>query len=323
MGRLSLLLAAAVFACASGARAAPAIVITEHGVAGVRPGVTLAQVKARLDASFAGGQFGRELDGAVCGGAVQGEAEFAIGSHGPRLWGIAFTAGVVTHQGIKPGSTLGQLERVYGKRLRLDSDPDIHEADSDVVRPADPHGYTLVFTVDVWTKRVLAIGLALGDVLAVHCPTAVTPPPSIGVLSLAGASGITLFMPQPQVLATWPWFPSLTDGDATGSDSWMPVCAGTTRGAVTFGGFALASMFFNSGASTDTGITIGSTLEELKASYGADLTAIGPTEYEVYARGGPPTATLGFDVKNGVVTAIGFGGRQSIHRGYVVPRIWC
>jgi hypothetical protein len=187
------------------------------------------------------------------------------------------------------------LKRAYGRRLILDKDTDIHTGDADVVHSAH----------------------------RVHCPTVAThPPPTFGVVSLAGASGLQPVMPIPHVLTTWPWFPLLTDSAGSGWDSWMPVCAGATHGMVSFGGGALAGVWFSSGASTDNGISVGSSLTDLQNAYGSDLQALNSASYFVYAGGPPPVATLGFRVGRGVVTALGFGGRQGIG-GTGVPDIWC
>jgi len=238
-----------------------------------------------------------------------------------RLWRLAFTGGAATVEGISPGASLRALKRTYGRRLILDKDTDIHTGDADVVHAARRGGYDLVFVVD--GGHVVSIGLDTGGVLDVRCPAVAVPPPAtFGLLSLAGASGLQPVMRVPQVLAAWPWFPLITDSAGSGWDSWMPVCAGRTRGLVSFGGGALGGVWFSSGASTDTGIRIGSSLADLQASYGTDLQSSDPTLYFVYAAGPPPVATLGFHVDSGIVTALGFGGRQSIGGG-APPRIWC
>lgn len=295
------------------------MLITPAGVDGVRPGVTLAQVKHRLGVTFAGVGWGKEVDGAICGGALQGKAEFAVRSGVARLTSIAFTHGVRTKEGIAPGATFRQLRRAYGRRLRLDPDTDAHTGDYDVVRAPSPGTYDLVFVVDA--DRVVSVGLVRG-VLDVRCPTVSTsPPPTIGVLSLQGASGLQPVMPENQVLAMWPWFPFITESAGSGWDSWMPVCAGATRGTVQFGGGALASVWLTSGVSTDTGITIGSTVDALQSAYGSALqTEVG--DYVVYAEERPPVATLEFVVRQGIVTAIGFGGRQSIGSP-LGDTVWC
>jgi len=231
-----------------------------------------------------------------------------------RLDRIAFADGVRTKEGIAAGSTFGALRRAYGKGLILDKDPDIHAADADVVRPTHRGGTDLVFMVDTETREIVSIGLGMGEVLAVHCPTTSAPPPStIGDLSLTGgASGIKPVMPEHELFAVWPWFPQLTDAAGSGWDSWMPVCAGATRGYVQFNSNDLTSVWFSSGASTDAGISIGSTLDDLRAAYGIDLQGPEGRDYYVSAPGPPPVATLGFEVGDGTVTAIGFGGRQGI-----------
>jgi hypothetical protein len=278
-------------------------------------------VKQRLGVTFVGARFGNELDGAICGRGVRGEAVFNFRSGAARLHAIALTGGVRTAEGVAPGSSVRALKRAYGRRLILDKDPDIHTGDADVVHSAHRCGYDLVFMAD--GGRVVSIGLNTSGVLDVHCPTVATrPPPTFGVVSLASASGLQPVMPIPHVLATWPWFPLLTDSAGSGWDSWMPVCAGATHGMVSFGGGALAGVWFSSGAFTDNGISIGSSLADLQNAYGSDLQALNSASYFVYAGGPPPVATLGFRVGRGVVTALGFGGRQGIG-GTGVPDIWC
>ena len=302
------LVTAAALVIVPAADAARPLLITPAGVAGVRPGVTLAQVKQRLGVKFTGLGFGADVFGAVCGGKVSGQADFHVRSGVARLTGIAFTGGVRTKEGISPGSTFQQLRRAYGRRLILDHDPDIHEGDADVVR-SSPHN--LVFMVE--DGSVDSIGLASQGVLDVRCPTTSTPPPpTIGVLSLTGASGLEPVMPVNDVLSAWPWFPYLTEALGSGSGSWMPVCAGAVRGSLEFGGGALARLWLYAGASTDTGITIGSTIDELRQTYGATLDQEPGGDYYVHAPGPPPVATLGFRVAHGTVTAIGFGGAQAI-----------
>ena len=302
-----------VFATAGAARLQPAaaaqpFLITPAGVVGVRPGVTLGEVKQRLGVRFTGLGFGADVFGAVCGGKLSGEADFHVRSGVAHLTNIAFTGGVRTKEGISPGSTLRQLRRAYGRRLILDHDPDIHTGDADVVR-ASPHN--LVFMVE--DGSVVSIGLATRGLLDVRCPTTLTPPPTtIGVLSLTGASGLEPVMPVNDVLAAWPWFPFLTEALGSGWGSWMPVCAGAVRGSLEFGGGALARLWLYAGASTDTGITIGSTIDDLRQTYGATLTEEPGGDDYVYAPGPPPVATLGFRVEDGTVTAIGFGGAQAI-----------
>jgi hypothetical protein len=225
-------------------------------------------------------------------------------------------------RGDRPGSTFSALKRAYGRRLKLDSNRDPHTGDFDIVRSSRSGTYDLTFLVD--KGHVDSIGLNDG-VLAVHCPTVSTPPPvTIGTLSLRGASGLQPVMPEDNVFATWPWFPSLTEPGGSGWDQWMPVCAGRTRGILMFGGGAFANVWFSSGAQTDAGISIGSTIDELRRAYGADLqpqTYLRKGYYHVHAPGPPPVAALGFFVRNSTVTAIGFGGRQSVDQTYGTP--WC
>lgn len=316
--------ATALLAGASGGASPQPLLLTQDGVAGVKPDLTLAQVKHRLQATAAGDRYGNDLDLALCGPRIRGEALFVIRAGVARLDRIAFTGGVRTKEGIAPGSTFRALRRAYGKRLVLDNDPDIHTADVDVVHPTHRDGTDLLFTVDNESGRVLSIGLGFGGVLAVHCPTASTPPPAtIGALSLTGGtSGIRPVMPENDVFAAWPWFPQLTDAAGSGWDSWMPVCAGATRGYAQFHSRDLTSVWFTSGASTDAGISIGSTLDDLRAAYGADLQAPGGSTYYVSAQTSPPVATLGFHIHGATVTAIGFGARQEISSP-LGGQIWC
>jgi hypothetical protein len=309
--RVALVVAAAVAVVPTAAAARP-LLITPAGVAGVRQGVTLAQVKQRLGVKFIGEGVSDDFFGAVCGDKLSGEAGFHVRSGVAHLTYITFTGGVRTREGISPGSTFRQLRRAYGRRLILDKDTDIHEADADVVR-GSPHN--LVFMVE--DGHVDSIGLATHGVLAVRCPTVLTPPPpTIGVLSLTGASGLEPVLPQDEVAAVWPWFPILTEASGSGSDSYMPICAGAVRGSLEFGGGALARLWLYAGASTDTGITIGSTIDDLRQTYGTTLIADPDGFYYVHAPGPPPIATLGFHVDDGVVTEIGFGGAQAIGGAY-------
>jgi hypothetical protein len=325
MTRLAAVLAvAAALAGASEAAAPRQLLLTQDGVAGVKPGMTVVQVKHRLRATVAGDRYGNDLDVAVCGPKIRGEALFHIRAGVARLDRIAFAGGVRTTEGIAPGSTFRALRRAYGKRLVLDNDPDIHAADADVVHPTHRGGIDLVFTVDNESGRVVSIGLGFGGLLAVHCPTVTAPPPAtIGALSLTGvASGIRPIMPENEVFAVWPWFPQLTDAAGSGWVSWMPVCAGATRGYAQFHSGDLTSVWFSSGASTDAGIAIGSTLDDLRAAYGTDLQGPEAGDYYVAAKGPPPVATLGFQLAGATVTAIGFGGRQEIGAP-LVSQIWC
>src|SRR5262249_10233120 len=130
-------------------------------------------------------------------------------------------------------------------------------------------------------------------------------------------------MPEAAVLATWPWFPMLTDAAGGGWSTWMPVCAGATRGEAQFHGGVMTGVWFTSGATTDAGISIGSSLNDLRPGYGASLdVSFGSSAYYVYASGPPPVATLGFEMHGETVTAIGFGGRQDIGRSHDLS-IWC
>jgi hypothetical protein len=282
--------------------------------------MTLAQVKQRLHVKFTGQRFGNEVIGAVCGGGLRGEADFRVRSGAARLSGIAFAGGVRTKEGIAPGSTFRQLRRAYGRRLILDNDPET--GDTYFVRSTRRGTYGLVFMVR--DGRVVSIGLEKGGVLDVRCPTVSTPPPAtIGVLSLTGASGLRPVMPERELLAAWPWFPLLTDQAGSGWHQWMPICAGATRGRLEIKGGALGGVWLSSGASTDAGISIGSTLDDLRRAYGADLDdSSGGSHYFVYAPGPPPVATLGFRVDRGIVKAIGFGGRQGIG-GPPGSSVWC
>jgi len=299
------------------------LLLTEDGVAGVKRGMTLAQVKQRLHATAVGDRSGTDLDLAVCGPKIRGEARFVIRGGTARLDGIAFAGGVRTEEGIVPGSTFRALRRAYGKRLVLDDDSFIRAADADIVRPTRRGGAELLFMVDNDSERVVSISFGFGGLLAIHCPTASTPPPAtIGVLSLTGgAFGIKPVMPQQELFAVWPWFPQLTDGAGSGWYSWMPVCAGATRGYAEFHSGSLTSVSFSSGASTDAGISIGSTLDELRAAYGVSLQESSGTYY-VSAQGPPPIATLGFQVEGATVTLIGFGGRQGVDASFP-GQIWC
>jgi hypothetical protein len=169
MIRLAVVLAvAAALAGASEAAAPRPLLLTQDGVAGVKPGITVVQVKYRLQVSVAGDRYGNDLDVAVCGPKVRGEALFHIRAGVARLDRIAFAGGVRAKEGIAPGSTFRALRRAYGKRLVLDSDPDIYAADADVVHPTHHGGTDLVFTVDNENGRVVSIGLGFGGLLAVH-----------------------------------------------------------------------------------------------------------------------------------------------------------
>jgi hypothetical protein len=69
--------------------------VTSAGVGGVRLGTTLADAKQRLGVTFVGARFGNELDGAICGRRVRGEAVFnfrsgrrgSVRSHSPAASG--------------------------------------------------------------------------------------------------------------------------------------------------------------------------------------------------------------------------------------------
>lgn len=318
-----MMVVAAALAGASEAAGPRPLLLTQDGVVGVKPGMTVVQVKHRLQATVAGDRFRNDLDLAVCGPKIRGEARFHIRAGVARLNGIAFAGGVTTKERIAPGSTFETLQRAYGKRLVLDPDPDPHTADADVVHPTRRGGSDLVFMVDNENGRVLSIGLGFYGLLAVHCPTVSAPPPAtIGALSLTGgASGLRPVMPENEVFALWPWFPQLRDAAVSGWVTWMPVCAGTTRGYAEFHGPYLTSVWFSSGASTDAGISIGSTLDDLRAAYGTDLQG-SDGGYFVSAQGPPPVATLGFRVAGATVIAIGFGGRDGVSGGSG-GQIWC
>jgi hypothetical protein len=101
----------------SGASSLPAPVTLE-GVGGVTPGLTPAQVASRWGVRI---DTGRDITpgcrtARISKGAVHGYALFENG----RLGAVFFDRGVRTPSGIRIGSTVAQVTRAYGSRLRIE-----------------------------------------------------------------------------------------------------------------------------------------------------------------------------------------------------------
>ena len=100
----------------SAARAAPPRLVTLDGVSGVVPGMTGAEVSRIWDVVVRSGAGGSRScwTAAINSGPVRGYALFEYN----RLGAVWFDRGVRTPSGITIGSTVGQLVRAYGYRLR-------------------------------------------------------------------------------------------------------------------------------------------------------------------------------------------------------------
>jgi hypothetical protein len=100
------------------AAAAPPAVwrVSFAGVLGVRPGMTVAQVRAQWHVrfSFSTGSAPGCTIGGFTKGRVEGGALFQDG----RFDAVWFDRGVRTPEGVRVGSHVSDLRRIYGARLR-------------------------------------------------------------------------------------------------------------------------------------------------------------------------------------------------------------
>jgi hypothetical protein len=118
-GRRALVLLAALAAtalCGGAAGAGRSCLVDFGGVRGVRPGMSVPEVARRWEVRFSfstGSAPGCKIGGFSRDGVVGG-ALFQDGTF-DAVW---FTRGVTTRGGIRIGSHLSDLRRVYGSRLR-------------------------------------------------------------------------------------------------------------------------------------------------------------------------------------------------------------
>jgi len=107
---------AAGMGCVAGAAKTTPWRVGFAGVRGVQPGMTVAQVRARWHVRFSfstGSAPGCKIGGFTKDG-VEGGALFQDGKF-DAVW---FSRGVTTPEGVRIGSRVADLRRIYGARLR-------------------------------------------------------------------------------------------------------------------------------------------------------------------------------------------------------------
>jgi len=131
-------------------------------------------------------------------------------------------------------------------------------------------------------------------------------------ITLNGIAGVRPGMTVSQVKARWRT-PVRLEDEFGSQCSATAVKARATEGYAIFLNRRFGAVFLRKGATTDTGITIGSRLKDLRRAYGARLTSR-PNKYTPGARdffvrrATRPRWELRFDVSaKGRVTTIGFG----------------
>ena len=150
--------------------------LTTDGIGGVKPGASLADLRARwhlqLPAAVdAGGSEARALV-PICAGPVRGVASLSGPSATPpvrflRLDYAVFTAGVHTDTGIHVGSSLAELRRAYGRRLRG------NQFERTVISPSVPHVAILFALEDARVKTIgfgRRGGVPVSSGLVADCP---------------------------------------------------------------------------------------------------------------------------------------------------------
>ena len=132
--------------------------LTTDGIGGVRPGAGLAELRARwhlaLPAAVDGGGSEARALLPICAGSVRGVVSMSGPSASPperylRFDYAIFTAGVHTDTGIRIGSSLADLRRAYGRRLRGNA------FERTVLGPRMPH-VAIVFVLE--EGKVASIG---------------------------------------------------------------------------------------------------------------------------------------------------------------------
>ena len=141
-------------------------------------------------------------------------------------------------------------------------------------------------------------------------------------VTLGGVGGVKLSLSPLEVGRIWALNSPLMIQDRGGSCgcgyAFLPICSGGMRGIATFyrqyGPLKLYGVWFWSGAKTDRGVGIGSTLDQLRGAYGQHLNPDSHLPgFEVLGRpqnGRRPA--IAFRLAAGKVFSLGFGWRRAL-----------
>jgi len=155
-------------------------------------------------------------------------------------------------------------------------------------------------------RRIALVAAAASFLVGVPCSAGAIS----GLVTLDGVAGVTPGMGSARVAELWGIARARADRPC--STVKFHVSDGNLNGYALFLHGRLGAVFFTSGASTATGLHIGTRKGRLRSLYGAQLRTVPGSSSYFLVRKKSPHWQIRFDVSKGAVSLIGFGD-ETVH----------